>query len=286
MATPSRSFRLDRSIFNQSMYAELRNFWFDGLGATSTAPTMEVLKRWWGVGSTAEEKAVFDGQCRARFEIAMESIGPSKLSLPPFKSYEEEIENAEVIAAPLLAEVKDAQQEDEKAGAETLLSLILLLDQMTRNIYRDQEGLRLVYEHYDRLAFTLLRASMALQPNPVQHASWRGNPTVQVWMIMPLLHAEHLPSIELQGEMLADLRRECEDANDEAALRYTAGGAQANADHRGPLEMFGRYTHRNEALGRMNTPEEDEYLKTAKTFGVKQTKKQGGRAKEDDKSYF
>ncbi|KAK4544951.1 hypothetical protein LTR36_003856 [Oleoguttula mirabilis] len=268
MVTPPQSFQLDRSIFNQSLYSELRNVWFDNLEANTTAPTVAELKRWWGLGSTAEEKAAFDGECRSLFGLALESIGPSKLSLPPFKSYEEDIENAETIAAPFLTEVRNAQREDQKKGADTLLSLILLLDQMTRNIFRDQEGLRLVYGHYDRLAFSLLRGSMALQPSPVRHSSWTGLSTVQPWLAMPLIHAEHLPSLELQAEMIAELRQEC--VQDEAALRYAAGAAQANGEHLSPLALFGRYPHRNGALDRQSTPEEEEYLKTAKTFGVKQ----------------
>lgn len=37
--------------------------------------------------------------------------------------------------------------------------------------------------------------------------------------------------------------------------------------HRDIIAQFGRYPHRNEALGRESTPAEIEYLKTAERFG-------------------
>lgn len=273
MATPPQSFQLDRSLFNGSLYSEIRNFWYDGLPVEATAPTLDLLKKWWGFNRTEEEKEVFDGECRTRFGPALESIGPAKLSLPPFKSYEEDIEHASTLAAPFLAEVKNAQQEDEKKGADTLLSLILLLDQMPRNIHRDQEGLRLVWGHYDRLVSSLLRSSLALSPSPVRHPSWKGM-SQKTWILLPFVHTEHLPSHSLWAQLIAELKTECEEAKDEPALVLVANAQKAEAEHLEPLERFGRYPHRNECLGRNNTPEEDEFMKTAKTFGVKQVKKQ------------
>ena len=37
--------------------------------------------------------------------------------------------------------------------------------------------------------------------------------------------------------------------------------------HLTPVEKFGRYPTRNEAMGRENTPEEAEFLKNAETWG-------------------
>ena len=46
---------------------------------------------------------------------------------------------------------------------------------------------------------------------------------------------------------------------------------QVNIDyakkHADVIGQFGRYPHRNEVLGRKNTPEEIEYLKTADRWG-------------------
>ena len=38
--------------------------------------------------------------------------------------------------------------------------------------------------------------------------------------------------------------------------------------HEAIIKQFGRFPHRNEVLGRISTPEENEYLKTAERFGM------------------
>ena len=38
-------------------------------------------------------------------------------------------------------------------------------------------------------------------------------------------------------------------------------------DHNETIQKFGRYPHRNKCMGRESTPEEVEYLKSAKTYG-------------------
>ena len=38
-------------------------------------------------------------------------------------------------------------------------------------------------------------------------------------------------------------------------------------DHDATVQRYGRYPHRNEVLGRISTPEEVEYLKSAETYG-------------------
>ncbi len=42
---------------------------------------------------------------------------------------------------------------------------------------------------------------------------------------------------------------------------------EAAVGHRNAIAKFGRFPHRNEVLGRENTPEEEEYLKTPPTWG-------------------
>jgi uncharacterized protein (DUF924 family) len=37
--------------------------------------------------------------------------------------------------------------------------------------------------------------------------------------------------------------------------------------HRALIERFGRFPHRNRVLGRISTPEEEEYLRSGETFG-------------------
>ncbi|KAI6828524.1 hypothetical protein KC332_g7556 [Hortaea werneckii] len=272
-ATPVQSFQLDRNIFNRSFYDDVRNFWFEGMPSNASTAPFPVLQKWWGINRTDEEKKAFDDECRAKFGSALDSIGPSKLALPAFKSYEEDIEHSDELSAPFFSDVKAAQNDDERKAADTMLSMIILLDQMPRQIYREPEELSLVYNHYDRLASSLVRSCMSLKPSPVDHQAWKGRPAYKTWIVMPLVHTEHIPTHMLQREKLAELRQECEAAKDEAALGYLERAEQASVEHLDPLKRFGRYPHRNECLGRKNSPEEDEFMKTAQTFGVKQSKK-------------
>ena len=41
----------------------------------------------------------------------------------------------------------------------------------------------------------------------------------------------------------------------------------SSEDHKKVIEQFGRYPTRNKVLGRVNTPEEEEFLKTAGGWG-------------------
>jgi uncharacterized protein (DUF924 family) len=272
---------LDRNIFNETLYSRMRDFWFEGLPeGASTAPS-ELFKRWWKVKATPEQSARFDGECDENFGHALDALSPDKLVLPAFESYEKDVEDADAIAAPFLKEVKEAQAQDAKKGSDTLLSLILLLDQMSRNIYRDPAGLRLVFQHFDRLAHTLVRASMRLSPNPVEYEGYSHRPVFQTWFLMPLMHSEHLQSHELFEKVLMACRRNVEATGDQPALESIDNSLKFERAHVKPLKKFGRYPHRNAALGRQSTKEEEEELKSGETFGVKQETKEKGQEKSE-----
>lgn len=272
-AVPPPSFSLDRSVFNDSLYSHIRSFWFAGVPAGSKHGNAESLKRWWGAGRTEAEGLAFDEQCRENYGRALESIGPERISLPLFKSYEDELEHSKELAKPLLEEV-----EGKEDGHERLLSLVLLLDQMPRNIYRDQEGLKLVYGHYDRLAWSLVRGSSALKPNPWEHESLRGNALRKNWLVMPLMHAENLESQEMAFAALKQCLAEARDDGDEETVKEGEKALEPAGKHLDIVKKFGRFPHRNECLGRKNTEEETEWLKTGETFGVKQVKKAEAKA--------
>lgn len=240
---------------------------------------MAQIKKWYGVGMSLEEKKAFDDECRDNFGHALEALAPDKLALPAFESHEKDIETATTTAGSLLSGVQEAQSADEKKGADTLLSLVLLLDQMPRNIYRDPAGLRLVYNHYDRLSVALLYSSMKLSPNPVEYDGYRLRPLIKSWYLMPLVHVEHMPSHDLFAQITGRTRKDVQAAGDEEALQYVDASLKAEEGHLEPLRKFGRYPHRNEALGRKSTEEEEDWLKTGDSFGVKQ-----GQQKDIEKS--
>ncbi|OCK82102.1 DUF924-domain-containing protein [Lepidopterella palustris CBS 459.81] len=264
----TRPFTLNKEIFNPKFYKLLQSIWFGGLPEGATAPNYEILKRWW-MGSP-EEKASFDTTCRTHFLSALESIGPEKYAIPSTPS--------PALAEPFLREISDAAKQspenDGAEGASTALSFILLLDQMSRNIFRTPSTLTMVYNHYDIIAVSLI--TNLLSPNssiqrPDQHPLYRLSSAHRFWFYMPLMHSESRESHKLLNNLLAEFRAELVDAGPayKDALTYLDRAAGYEKTHGNIIEKFGRYPHRNEVLGRQTTEDERKWLEEGgETFGV------------------
>ena len=76
---------------------------------------------------------------------------------------------------------------------------------------------------------------------------------MRVFFYMPFQHSEHLADQELCCALFKAMGNP---DNDTFAI-----------EHRDIVAKYSRFPHRNEVLGRASTPEELEYLKTAKRFG-------------------
>jgi len=126
------------------------------------------------------------------------------------------------------------------------LALIILLDQFSRNIHRDNEG---AFAN-DALALKLTLEGIALNHD------LDLPPIYRVFMYMPLEHAE---DIEMQTLSLQKFNHLCEITEDETQKLF-AGFYQYAVAHKEIIERFGRYPHRNELLGRESTAEEKEFL--------------------------
>jgi uncharacterized protein (DUF924 family) len=138
---------------------------------------------------------------------------------------------------------------DHWAGSpRRLLALVLLLDQFPRHVYR---GRARAYAQDSRaLAFTL-------------HALTTGADATltlaeRLFLYLPLQHAE---SSAMQEESIAAYRRLLADAPApdrklfESVLEFAL-------QHQSVIQRFGRFPHRNAALSRRSTPEEQEFLST------------------------
>ena len=268
---PLSSFALDKNIFNDTLYSRVRTFWFADLPYNFTAANNASLKRWWGAGATKAERQQVDSFCRDEFMPALQAIGPENLQLPPFQTHKVEVESASTIASPLLAQVEEVNRHSAQQAADTLISMIILLDQVPRNSFRTQSTLPLVYNHYDRLAHALIRSCMKLKPNPLMFPAYMRRPALQAWLYMPLVHSEDLSSHELWYSLTAHMEAQIS-ADDTGAREYLERGRNAEDSHVDAIRKFGRYPHRNACLGRESTPEEKEWLKTGDTFGVSQGK--------------
>jgi uncharacterized protein (DUF924 family) len=133
------------------------------------------------------------------------------------------------------------------------LALILLLDQMPRNLHRGTVE-----------AFAQDEKALALALSGMQvGADAALSPVERMFFYMPLQHAE---SREVQDESVAAFRRLAAEAPQEMRGAFDEGLKYAEL-HRQIIERFGRFPHRNRVLGRDSTREEIEYLESAETFG-------------------
>jgi len=139
---------------------------------------------------------------------------------------------------------------EEPGGA---LAEILLLDQFSRNIYR---GAALAFDN-DPLARKLCKRAM-------ERGQDLALPGVQrAFLYMPLQHSEKLKDQDLAVECYEQLA-----ASHGGLLGdFLNSFLQSARDHHRIIARFGRFPHRNRALGRSSTPEEKDYLKGASSFG-------------------
>ena len=122
--------------------------------------------------------------------------------------------------------------------ASTLLAAVIVFDQFPRNIFRRSP------EAYatDALALELARYAVATGMDRALATKQRH------FLYLPFMHSEHR---EMQAESVRLV----------SALGIPDGLKYAD-HHRGVVERFGRFPHRNAILGRQSTPEEIEFLKS------------------------
>ena len=132
------------------------------------------------------------------------------------------------------------------------LALILLSDQFTRNIYR---GSHQAFSG-DPIALATCQAMIRDNLQTLLGLDQRA------FLGMPLEHSEQ-PEVQDQSVAYFDqLQQEYSQANgadaaqDERAQSYYRFAVA----HREVISQFGRFPHRNSALGRESTPEEQEWL--------------------------
>ncbi|GAA5118528.1 DUF924 family protein [Alloalcanivorax gelatiniphagus] len=152
------------------------------------------------------------------------------------------------VRAALERELVDWERE---AGSR--LALILLLDQFTRNIYRGSAD---AFAGDHRAATLCLEG---LSTGQERRLDWPG----QVFFYMPLMHAE---DEDLQNRAVGCYRDLCERVP-EALRPHIEENLRFAEEHRDIIRRFGRFPHRNQALGRESSAEELTFLETAKRYG-------------------
>lgn len=118
------------------------------------------------------------------------------------------------------------------------LSLIILLDQFSRNLYRDTPRAFAQDDHALDVAREAIRCRFDQRVNEQRRA----------FFYVPFMHAEALP-----------VQDECVDLF-KARLPATTNVPFA-IEHRDIVKRFGRFPHRNKVFERKSTPEEIAFLK-------------------------
>jgi len=153
----------------------------------------------------------------------------------------------------LVQQALDQQLDDWADDANGLLALIILLDQFPRNIFR---GTAKAFAG-DVLAADWVKRGIVQGQDVV--LPWVG----QVFFYMPLMHAESVADQQQCIACFEQLKQRIPDvwkANIDNNLRFAH-------EHLQVIEAFGRFPHRNQALGRSSTPQELDYLETANRYG-------------------
>lgn len=127
------------------------------------------------------------------------------------------------------------------------LALILLLDQLPRNIHR---GTPAAFAQ-DPLARDLCLKGLSIG------ADKSLSPLERVFFYLPLEHAE---SREQQVRSVALFEALAAEQAGTLAQATFAGFADFARRHQVIIERFGRFPHRNDILGRTSTPEEAAFL--------------------------
>ncbi|CAO3662701.1 unnamed protein product [Umbelopsis vinacea] len=131
------------------------------------------------------------------------------------------------------------------------LSLVLMLDQFSRNIYRNSPIPFVLADPQARLV-----ARYAFEHGYEE----KLDPLQRAWLYMPLEHSEDKVDQALSVMKFQQLAEECNDSHKELFDIFS----KFAQDHKAIIDRFGRYPHRNKILDRKNTPEEEEFLKEHK----------------------
>lgn len=127
------------------------------------------------------------------------------------------------------------------------LALIILLDQFSRNLFRDSPKAWAQDKKALDLALEAIGNGQDLQVDTLR----------RMFFYLPLQHSEDLGIQELSLQKHAEMLKESgDDPNSREAM--TLDYAER---HHVIIERFGRFPHRNKILGRESTPEEIEFLK-------------------------
>mmetsp|Transcript_32528 Transcript_32528/g.76434 ORF Transcript_32528/g.76434 Transcript_32528/m.76434 type:complete len:273 (+) Transcript_32528:70-888(+) len=138
--------------------------------------------------------------------------------------------------ADTMAEARAGKMRDWEDSKEGCLALVILFDQMHRNLFRGEAT-----------AFATDAEALRISKSAIERGFDTGLPTLQRQMLyMPFMHSESL-SVQEEG------MKHWKSLGDEKVLQFATM-------HLEDIKKYGRFPGRNAALGRESTPEEVKYL--------------------------
>ena len=190
---------------------KILNFWFGNLD-NGGVPDKEKQKMWW--------------------------IKDQKLDELIKNEFEKELVRAKSVK---IDEINDSPDE--------MLAYVILLDQFSRNIYRESPGSFAQDELALNIVLRGLKNGLDMKMMPFQRA----------FFYMPLMHSEEINIQKKSVEYFSGLAKEYKNSEDYANL--VEQNKRYAVLHHDIIEKFSRYPHRNGILGRESTAEEIEFLK-------------------------
>lgn len=153
-----------------------------------------------------------------------------------------------------LERARQGELEDWKRSARDTLSLILVLDQLSRNIYRGKPE-AFAGDHLSReLTLALIDSGQDQELYPIE----------RVFAYLPLEHSERLSDQLLCLKCMERLEAQAPQDTRPAFKDFR----QYAQRHLELIERFGRFPHRNAILGRESTPQEVQYMEDGgESFG-------------------
>jgi len=133
-----------------------------------------------------------------------------------------------------------------RAKPESMVALVVVLDQISRNMFRN----------YARAFAQDAHARECSREALSRGDEARALPVERMFLYLPFEHSEDLADQELSCRLMASID----------SFEETRGISEWAVKHKVIIDRFGRFQHRNAALGRTSTPEEVEFLKTNPGF--------------------
>lgn len=147
----------------------------------------------------------------------------------------------------LLSEARTGGLQSWRETPPTLLAYIILLDQFSRNVYRNSPE-----------AFAADKLALGAAKHAVASGMDKSLSLIErAFVYLPYEHSEDLTDQNTSVELYGNLK---EEASEEDRPVYSSYLDYAVA-HQKIIARFGRFPHRNAVLGRISTAEELAFLK-------------------------